>query len=509
MWFACQKSISMKRSLEEKSVQESHDDSRVGTYPGSQNVLCPSSLQYRLEDMDISKSLHCHPSETAATDTPQLQYRRLDNSKQMMMPRCMWPHFRCPFTPAWMMFSSCKNVNDARCAMVWHGLRSPFIIPYGIRGHSCQWEHLDHHMAGCVLCGKVHRCDVDQPEWSSSSSSGAGKCPTEQAQDGSTVCSITGICTRMPCYANAEYEVMCSQGFSRNSSETSQNRKKIGRVVQCPPRNVVSKQRQHSEDSGGEDSLTVITSSVQTTSFVKTVQTSFSVTATSTQTQCHKKRKPPTHPSSGVQKTRPDQQNVAPLPPLNQAVMKNEFKEDNITYYLQMILAFAGQDEKVMYARFMETCEKRDAILQQIFQKEEAQQLTLNTQSGLTANVCLLSVAAKLEHRVRHMSVHTPSCTASCTKGSDDFSCNNDDLKNNGLKNNDSKNNGLKNNDLKNNDLKKNSFKNNCNDFRNDQSKSSEQDCKCCIHLKDPFTVLKIYSHQEINRLVNQVSPVC
>lgn len=73
---------------------------------------------------------------------------------------CAWPSFTCPRTPAWQMFSTCIHPEDSVSAGVWHQVRGPFAVPVGMQGHECCWEALDHHMAGCTVCGKVHRCEV-------------------------------------------------------------------------------------------------------------------------------------------------------------------------------------------------------------------------------------------------------------------------------------------------------------------------------------------------------------
>ena len=78
--------------------------------------------------------------------------------------KCMWPKGTCPYTPPWQLFSSCLHERDAATSMYWHAVRSPFRVPFGIAGHTCQWEKMDDHLAGCTTCGKVHRCGTDQCE---------------------------------------------------------------------------------------------------------------------------------------------------------------------------------------------------------------------------------------------------------------------------------------------------------------------------------------------------------
>ena len=74
---------------------------------------------------------------------------------------CAWPVFTCPHTPGWQLFSACRHPVDSATAAMWHSVRGPFSVPVGIPGHTCEWEIMDHHMAGCKVCGRVHRCETD------------------------------------------------------------------------------------------------------------------------------------------------------------------------------------------------------------------------------------------------------------------------------------------------------------------------------------------------------------
>ena len=45
------------------------------------------------------------------------------------------------------------------CERAWHKLRSPFVLPpASISFHECEYETFDMGLAGCLLCGRVHRC---------------------------------------------------------------------------------------------------------------------------------------------------------------------------------------------------------------------------------------------------------------------------------------------------------------------------------------------------------------
>jgi len=66
------------------------------------------------------------------------------------------------------------------CEAVWHKLRSPFALPPASVGfHACEWETFDMGLAGCRLCGSVHRC-------------AAQLCRRLVQIEDATVCEITG-----------------------------------------------------------------------------------------------------------------------------------------------------------------------------------------------------------------------------------------------------------------------------------------------------------------------------
>lgn len=66
--------------------------------------------------------------------------------------------------------------------------------------HACEWEVFDIDAAGCLLCGKIHRCDADV-------------CSTVKTED-AEVCEITGCCVRDKLYAETEYsDTVASYNF--------------------------------------------------------------------------------------------------------------------------------------------------------------------------------------------------------------------------------------------------------------------------------------------------------
>ena len=111
---------------------------------------------------------------------------------------CAWPAFYCPHTPSWQLFSSCMHKADRFTASCWRSLRGPFTVPFGIHGHEFTWEKMDDHMAGCTLCGKVHRCDTAQCEEILPGEPGFARlnsqmkfgvrCPIQHMEDSSIVC---------------------------------------------------------------------------------------------------------------------------------------------------------------------------------------------------------------------------------------------------------------------------------------------------------------------------------
>ena len=66
------------------------------------------------------------------------------------------------------------------CEHAWRKLRSPFVLPPASVGfHECQYESFDMGLAGCLLCGRVHRCSQQL-------------CTRLVQIEDATVCEITG-----------------------------------------------------------------------------------------------------------------------------------------------------------------------------------------------------------------------------------------------------------------------------------------------------------------------------
>lgn len=76
---------------------------------------------------------------------------------------------------------------------LWKSLRQPFRVPESV--HRCRlrdWELIDCDVAGCTLCGKVHRCHDTV------------HCPTV-ADEGRHICQITGFYTNRNVFLDDEY----------------------------------------------------------------------------------------------------------------------------------------------------------------------------------------------------------------------------------------------------------------------------------------------------------------
>jgi hypothetical protein len=75
------------------------------------------------------------------------------------------------------------SLQQAKIDEVWLRLRQPFLLPQA--GHECKWDRYDADCAGCLLCGKLHRCPAGM----------AGcTCPLAKTHEGGHACLITGLC---------------------------------------------------------------------------------------------------------------------------------------------------------------------------------------------------------------------------------------------------------------------------------------------------------------------------
>lgn len=76
---------------------------------------------------------------------------------------------------------------------LWKSLRQPFRVPESV--HRCRlpdWELIDCDVAGCTMCGRIHRC-LDTVN-----------CPTI-AEEGRHICQITGFYTNRNVFLDDEY----------------------------------------------------------------------------------------------------------------------------------------------------------------------------------------------------------------------------------------------------------------------------------------------------------------
>jgi hypothetical protein len=64
---------------------------------------------------------------------------------------------------------------------IWRRVRRPFRYP---SCRACVWEVYDANQAGCLKCGKMHRCDTNAVD---------NRCPLVTCDDLSRVCEITGM----------------------------------------------------------------------------------------------------------------------------------------------------------------------------------------------------------------------------------------------------------------------------------------------------------------------------
>jgi hypothetical protein len=75
---------------------------------------------------------------------------------------------------------------------IWFSARRPFILPLDpYVPHKCMWEKFAYDMAGCTVCGSLHKCD-------------ALTCKHQESTDDSVLCVITG-CYLGPLYASENW----------------------------------------------------------------------------------------------------------------------------------------------------------------------------------------------------------------------------------------------------------------------------------------------------------------
>lgn len=105
---------------------------------------------------------------------------------------------------------------------LWQCLRRPFPLSSSMQKyHQCEWEVFDMGVAGCLLCGAIHRCE-------------AGQCPRVHTED-AEVCTITGFCVRGQIFAESEYsDTVASYNMGRtlHDKETTVSRDLIQDMVE-------------------------------------------------------------------------------------------------------------------------------------------------------------------------------------------------------------------------------------------------------------------------------------
>ncbi len=75
---------------------------------------------------------------------------------------------------------------------LWRRLRRPFILPLCAQHHACEWESIDIDVLGCLVCGRIHACDVCA-------------CTDVIETNDSVVCAISGAVLRSQRYSEVEF----------------------------------------------------------------------------------------------------------------------------------------------------------------------------------------------------------------------------------------------------------------------------------------------------------------
>ena len=93
--------------------------------------------------------------------------------------------------------------------LLWHTVRAPFHRLTCAPSHRHQWERFDYDMAGCLMCGTLHKCEGYPGV---SVAKGGCTCPLETCEDGSICCTTTGYCFPVVRCAATEYTDTCEAG---------------------------------------------------------------------------------------------------------------------------------------------------------------------------------------------------------------------------------------------------------------------------------------------------------
>lgn len=255
-------------------------------------------------------------------------------------------------------------------------------------------------MAGCRMCGMVHRCDSDQcedtktlsvsshcPLLGSSQLQEGVKCLGEHTEDGSVVCKITGICIRM-CSYGLEYEVLSRQGFSIQDTMEADSDMFTSNVSGILLLNHATTSKLVNKSSKNNPDLLIKTqSSRKNNSTLKPRNDGVSNTQNSTNLVGGIKKRRRRGDMGGV--------GSDGVFRIKQGVMKHEFQGDKLCFHIRRLLCEVTQKRDVLFARYLDVCEKRDVILGGI----------ISEQKNSNRPVCMLSVAASLEARVRKVTV--------------------------------------------------------------------------------------------------------
>lgn len=110
------------------------------------------------------------------------------------------------------MTAMARGREDALSKM-WRDLRQPFTLCGCMKSvHECEWEVFDVGLAGCTVCGRVHRCSANR-------CAEAGVIETGDA----IVCSVTGLCVREKIFVDNEWvDTVSSYGCASVAVEAGQ-----------------------------------------------------------------------------------------------------------------------------------------------------------------------------------------------------------------------------------------------------------------------------------------------
>ena len=91
-----------------------------------------------------------------------------------------------------MKISSARQQRLDAMVDIWCRLRRPFILPQCAQYHACEWEAIDIDVLGCLVCGRIHACDVCA-------------CTDVIETNDSIVCAISGAVLRSQRYSDVEF----------------------------------------------------------------------------------------------------------------------------------------------------------------------------------------------------------------------------------------------------------------------------------------------------------------